>query len=264
MLLRHRTAFHANPCRFLGSPAIGFAWVSAEQTGPRRNFQGVSEARVSNVTNRAATPSGYLHPVAWLLPIKPGGLASRGRILGVGVVTGSMAAGRNLSATVTGSGLITNAALGLIVSAVATLSNASAVTANIVGAIQGSATLTGSSAVTAALGAIAGLAAALTGSNNVVANITAKGSLSADIDSTGSVLTTANVGDAVWKALCEGALTYEDVMRILLAVAAGKTTITDLGGGDAEVVFRDQADTKDRVFAEMTGSERTNVVLDPS
>jgi hypothetical protein len=72
------------------------------------------------------------------------------------------------------------------------------------------------------------------------------------------------VGDAVWNAIAESGLSYQDVIRLLLAVAAGKTLITDLGGGNAEVAFRDQADTKDRVFAEMTGSERTTVTVDPS
>jgi hypothetical protein len=40
-------------------------------------------------------------------------------------------------------------------------------------------------------------------------------------------------------------------------VAAGQTTIDG-----STVAFRDQADTKDRVTATMTGSERTTVALD--
>lgn len=60
----------------------------------------------------------------------------------------------------------------------------------------------------------------------------------------------------------ESGFTVGEILRILAAVAAGKTNITDLGGGNAEVVFRDVGDTKDRVTADMTGSERTTVTLD--
>ena len=69
-------------------------------------------------------------------------------------------------------------------------------------------------------------------------------------------------GSATMSALVESGITVEEVLRILLAVAAGKTAITDLGGGLATVVFRDTNDTKDRVTASMDGSERTSVTLD--
>ena len=54
----------------------------------------------------------------------------------------------------------------------------------------------------------------------------------------------------------------ESVVRILAAVAAGQTTIVDNGGGTATVTFRDVNDTKDRVVAEMTGSEHVSLTLD--
>lgn len=58
-------------------------------------------------------------------------------------------------------------------------------------------------------------------------------------------------------------VTFQDLLTILLAVAAGKTNITNTGGGTATVVFRDVQDTKDVVSAEMSGSERINITLDP-
>jgi hypothetical protein len=64
--------------------------------------------------------------------------------------------------------------------------------------------------------------------------------------------------------ILEGTLTAGQVLKILLAVAAGKTDVAELGGGSATVTFRDYADTKDRVTATMAGSERTAVVLDPT
>lgn len=58
----------------------------------------------------------------------------------------------------------------------------------------------------------------------------------------------------------EGTISMRELQRILLAVAAGKTTITE--GEPVVVTFRDQADTKDRISAEMDGSERTDITLD--
>jgi hypothetical protein len=52
------------------------------------------------------------------------------------------------------------------------------------------------------------------------------------------------------------------MLRIMYAVAKGKTTIVD--GPPVHVKFRDDADTKDRVDATMVDSERTNVVVDGS
>ena len=61
----------------------------------------------------------------------------------------------------------------------------------------------------------------------------------------------------------EGSLAFPDLLRIIAAVAAGKTRITDLGGGNAQVEFDAAGGTDLRVQADMTGSERTNVNLTP-
>lgn len=87
--------------------------------------------------------------------------------------------------------------------------------------------------------------------------------MGANINVTGDLLSTANVAQAVWDAVATSNLTYAEVMRILAAVSAGKTEIVNLGGGNATVVFRNIADTKDAVSADMVGSERVNVTLDP-
>jgi hypothetical protein len=57
--------------------------------------------------------------------------------------------------------------------------------------------------------------------------------------------------------------TVGDTLRILAAVAAGKTTITDLGGGAAQVTFRAIDDSGDVVVADMQESERVDVTLTP-
>lgn len=73
--------------------------------------------------------------------------------------------------------------------------------------------------------------------------------------------TAADIAGEFFATFIDGSFTMKDVLKILAAVAAGKTTITDLGGGNANVKFRDLSDTIDKVEAEMTGSERSNVTI---
>lgn len=59
----------------------------------------------------------------------------------------------------------------------------------------------------------------------------------------------------------EGSLTLKDVLRLILAANAGKSS----GGGTTTVTFRDNADTKNRISATVNSSgNRTAVTLDAS
>lgn len=64
-----------------------------------------------------------------------------------------------------------------------------------------------------------------------------------------------------WDELIESGLTASEIMRVLLAVTAGKTTIAT-SGGNKQIVFKSADGLKDRVVADMTGSERTDVTVD--
>lgn len=66
-------------------------------------------------------------------------------------------------------------------------------------------------------------------------------------------------GDASWTAIMEGSLTYQDAIKILVAVAAGKT---DIAGN--VVKFKSVDGLTDRVTATMTGSKRTGITLNGS
>lgn len=98
------------------------------------------------------------------------------------------------------------------------------------------------------------------GQATVTGAILARGTIAGTVK-IGSI-TQDDVTGAVLEAPVEGDLTVRQALRVLLAVAAGKSTVTDLGGGAATVTFRDQSDTTDRITATMAGSERTDVVLD--
>ena len=61
--------------------------------------------------------------------------------------------------------------------------------------------------------------------------------------------------------VADGTYTVEDLIKIMAAIMAGKTIITDLGGGNATVTFRNLADTIDKIVADMNNSERTNLTI---
>jgi hypothetical protein len=70
-----------------------------------------------------------------------------------------------------------------------------------------------------------------------------------------------------WTEVLESGLTAAEVMRIILAVQVGQTTITVTSAEGvtpvtADVAFKGQDGTTDRVLANMTGSERTTVTLE--
>jgi hypothetical protein len=71
-----------------------------------------------------------------------------------------------------------------------------------------------------------------------------------------------NIPEDVANTILETGITIREAIRLLLSVAVGKTTITDLGAGNAEVKFKDTNDTKDRITANMLNSERINITLD--
>lgn len=62
----------------------------------------------------------------------------------------------------------------------------------------------------------------------------------------------------------QGAYTAGDALRILLAVAAGKSTITPTGDAAATVEFQAIDDSGVVVSADMQGSERVAVTLTPT
>ena len=67
--------------------------------------------------------------------------------------------------------------------------------------------------------------------------------------------------EQILQKVADGTYTIEDLIKIMAAIMAGKTTITDLGGGLATVTFRNLADTINRIVADMDHSERTNITI---
>lgn len=91
----------------------------------------------------------------------------------------------------------------------------------------------------------------------VAADPLAKGKLTARV-SIGAVPSADDVMYAIMGRPIDGALTVEQALKILLSVAAGKTSID---ADNAVVKFRNVADTKDVVTAQMSGSERQTTTI---
>jgi hypothetical protein len=184
------------------------------------------------------------------------------RAIAAGDMTANLYPSYPMSVDFTGAGDL-SADASLAVSMLLAMSGSGTLTAGIVGNVNMSVDFTGAGDLDASLSGLGNMLVALSGGGDLDATIAAYGNMSIDIVVSGTGLTAENVGASVWGYLLSCGYTAEQAMQILTAVAAGKTTIVDNGGGSADVTFRDLPDTKDVVAAEMQDSERINVVLDP-
>jgi hypothetical protein len=128
--------------------------------------------------------------------------------------------------------------------------------------IMGDGYMTGTITISITTTATGDLLANISGTTTIT--ITTSGAVTA----TGYISGTCNIGadpsaDDIAQAVAglkiEGDYTMRDLLRIMSAVLAGKTNITG-----STATFRNLQDTKDRVEATMTGSERTTITLDIS
>ena len=98
----------------------------------------------------------------------------------------------------------------------------------------------------------------LTGANNNIPDITNVNSVSIRSNNSAGMIV-ADDASSLWATAIEGSLTAEQCLRVLLAIMAGKSVITNTN--PVHVKFRDIADTKDRVDATMDGTKRSSVTL---
>ncbi len=255
------------------------AWNSYHQWQKLITPDGASE-----VLDTAANPVGhYLHRV-WHPPIAVGEMSMR--IDGEGDLAGSLIPTRTMELDLTGSGTLE--AIGALAVAMAlAMTGSGTLEAQIVGYLNASMDLTGSGDFAADLSGIASMVLALTGEGSLEATIAAYGNMELDIVVTGTGLSTANVGQAVWAALAsanndvgtmgeklndagsasnpwteviESGYTAAEILRLIAAAAAGKMSGADTG----TVTFRDLADSKDRIVADVDATGRTATTLDPT
>lgn len=195
---------------------------------------------------KVGKPYGYNGLNGWLLPVQPGGFIR------------------------------------------ATLSGSSSFLATISSLANMHATLSGESILTPGINAAYNMYCTMIGEGNLTPDLKAKAWMWATLDA-GARPSAFDIAQEIWQAqssqynnsgtmgekvnssgstgnpwteVVESGLTAGKVMKIIAAVLAGKTIITDLGNGFATVKFRDVNNTKDVLTADMDGSERTHINLD--
>ena len=236
-----------------------------------------------NVPQTMAVPSGYYAPVWVVPPIKRGGLSTFGGLDGEGDLLASILAVKLAEADLTGSGDL-SATGSLIVGLVAALTGDGEITsADLKAFLAAVAALTGTGDADGTLTGTGELEAILLGSGATSSTLTGVGELEADIVSYGD-LTIEGMREAVWNAVAasyntsgtmgekmndagsaanpwteviESGYTAAEILRILAAVAAGRTT-----GQPSSPTFRDIADTKDRISGSVdsNGNRTINII----
>lgn len=230
-LLGNYNQYMKNPVFNAGGDSLsGIAGLRSNWNAPgdsRNRFYG--ENWLALTADRFGVPSAYNIPYTWVLQPKAGGIGSNVGIQSTGSVTGSGALGVNIDATMAGSGDINSAGLGLILSAVATLSGIGGLSADVIGALNASATLAGQGNTSGALGALAGAVATLSGTGSMTGSTNAVASISAAIYVNQSQATVNEIVSAVWNAVASEYNTSGTMgQKLNGAGSAGDPWTTDL------------------------------------
>ena len=116
-----------------GATGLGVDRCNFNGSGPSRN-----RYTADAIDPKSSHPSGYTPGLALVIAQKDGGMAASNTIAGSSTFAGGGQLGRNAEATLAGAGDIDNAALALVLSAVAALSGSGALSAAIAGFVYAS------------------------------------------------------------------------------------------------------------------------------
>lgn len=213
-----------NGYRVAASPFRSYIGVAGTLNGAvafrNANLTGRQRGISMNTSRQVALPMGNLAPHAWMLPQTGGGMSLRAR--GEGAFSAGLIPTYPMTLDLTGAGDL-QATAGLIISMLLAMTGAGDLSANIEGRLNASVDFTGSGDLTADLSGFANLLIDMLGSGDLDATIAAYGNMEIDIVVTGTGLSTANVGQAVWAALA-AANNEPGSMGALLNTGAGGLT----------------------------------------
>jgi hypothetical protein len=195
-LLGNYSVIFKSPGNHISNAGFSNAAPARMNSGALRGrFYG--ETWLQGTSDRISVPAGYYHPYTFIIAPKSGGLGCNFGIQGLGTLSGLGAMGRYRTADFTGSGSISNAQLGLIVSAVATLAGNSSIGAIMNADLTLIANLAGSGSLTASVRALGNAIATITGTSSIPNTIRATGELEADITPF-TPLSPESLARAVW------------------------------------------------------------------
>lgn len=243
----------------------------------------------SAVLQTAANPPGYYLSRVYHPPIIVGEMSLRTD--GEGDLSADLIPTRPMTIDFTGAGDFA-ATAGLIVSMLCAMTGSGSMTATITGLLNASVDFTGDGDMAAAVHGIADMVVDMLGAGDLDATISAYGNMELDIVVTGTGLTTANVGQAVWSALAasnndagtmgeklndagsasnpwtevlESGMTAAEILRVILSGVAGDCEVTDNGNGTYTIAFKSVNGTITRITGTAnTAGERSGTTLDGS
>lgn len=216
-----------SPCRTAsGVGSIYAANVSGKITSGSRRCWYDSEATGTGA-EKSAIPDGYRAPGAWVLAPKPGGMAARNTLVGVGSLSAEGAGGLAAAADLTGAGSLAAAIRGLGI-CLAALAGSGALAADARGLGHMGAAADGVGALAAAVLAVSSGIAALTGSGTLTADGFGAAAISAGLDGAGTL-----VADAAGVARITAALTG---LGALTGAPLGAAQATAAIGGSGSLV----------------------------
>lgn len=283
MIVGNGVRLTGNPNRFMAAPLAH----TVVRSGWNRRGALLNIFTAPGADKKDGIPSGLRHPYVWLLPMKPGGLASRFDIEGTAGVTGNLAGGISVDAALNGAGTISTADAVIIAALAAALAGSGSITqaditaiviAQITAALAGTgaiatsditallytaATLVGTGTLAPPTPQALGLAVAdLNGVGAFTSTARASGDMGADISLGATLeLSPESIAASVKAALLDAELdgyTIEDIIKLTSAVLLGKSS------GGTSPVFRSIDDTADRVSGEVDSTgNRLNSVLSP-
>lgn len=155
-----------------------------------------SPANSTTVQAGTSFPVGL--PNGWYPPIEGGEMVMRST--GSSSMTANLYPSKSMAIDLTGFGDL-QATAGLVISMLCAMTGSGTLTAAIEGRLNMSADFTGSGDLEASMSGIGNMLCDMTGTGDLEAVIAAYGNMAIDIVVTGTGLTTANVGRAVWSAL---------------------------------------------------------------
>lgn len=202
-----------------GTNAMTFG--NSSNAKPGLFFNSLARSGATTVQNKTAFPTGYYPPSAWRKPITSGEMSWRPS--GEGDLTANLFPSKNMTVDFTGSSDF-DASASLAVSMLCAMTGSGTLTATIQGRLNMIANFTGSGDLDASITGLGNMIVSMLGSGDLDATIAAFGDMSVDIVVTGTGLSTANVGQAVWAALASSNNVADTMGELLNMAGAGGLT----------------------------------------
>jgi hypothetical protein len=253
-LIGNVTLLSKMPLRQLGGTTLSGERSNWNTSGANKN------SRIGGLPTIASKPAGYVHPGAWVMPIKPGALSSFNQAGGTSSVDAALIMAKLSEADLTGSGTVTIADLAVLIKINAALSGVGTVTDADLAAVSSlAASLDGAGTISAQLSAIIPILADLFGTGTATGNLTGLGRLEAELLPFTELSPQNLASQLLDESDIETGVSMRESLRLIIAALAGKLS----GAPGTTITIRNVGDTKDRIIATVdSNGNRSSVTYD--